>query len=69
LAAFSLTQVSRTGTLTIQDAGKVFDVNGSIVDGTVTVTGAGSAWTNSGDLDVTGLYLKPPVHAAVFSDR
>jgi outer membrane autotransporter protein len=40
----------RTGTLTIQDAGKVFDVNGSIINGTVTVTGAGSAWTNSGDL-------------------
>ncbi|GLQ81109.1 autotransporter [Mesorhizobium huakuii] len=46
-----------TGSLTISNGGKVTDVNaaighGSVGLGTATVTGAGSSWTNSGDLNI-----------------
>jgi outer membrane autotransporter protein len=40
------------GTMIIRDAGKVLDVNSEISYGAVTVTGAGSAWINSGEIFV-----------------
>src|SRR5271157_894805 len=50
--------IVKGGTLTIQSGGTVSDANGFIGDagstGTVTVTGAGSTWTNKGALFVGG---------------
>ena len=49
-----------TGTLTIQSGGTVSNVFGAVGNlpgsqGTVTVTGAGSTWTNTGTVMVGGL--------------
>ncbi|MBV9391855.1 MAG: autotransporter domain-containing protein, partial [Verrucomicrobia bacterium] len=43
---------SYPGTLRIQDGGNVSNVNGTIINGTVTVIGAGSTWINSGNLSI-----------------
>jgi fibronectin-binding autotransporter adhesin len=40
------------GTMIIQRGAKLSDSFGEVLDGTLTVTGAGSTWTNNGDLDI-----------------
>jgi fibronectin-binding autotransporter adhesin len=40
------------GNMIIQHGAKLSDSFGEVLDGTLTVTGAGSTWTNNGDLDI-----------------